>query len=67
MQTGFKFARKYGYDIAVQFDGDGQHKAIEINKLIDIIKSGSCNMVMDPVSALKTVLTKIPSYQGNRH
>lgn len=34
MQTGYKYAYKNGYDIAVQFDGDGQHSASEINKLI---------------------------------
>lgn len=27
MQTGYKYAQRYGYDIAVQFDGDGQHDA----------------------------------------
>lgn len=34
IQTGFKFARKYNYDIVVQFDGDGQHNAYEIKRLI---------------------------------
>lgn len=34
VQTGFKFARKYNYDIVVQFDGDGQHNAFEIKRLI---------------------------------
>lgn len=33
VQTGYRFARDYGYDIAVQFDGDGQHLAREIGKL----------------------------------
>lgn len=34
VQTGFKFAARQGYDIAVQFDGDGQHIASEIDALI---------------------------------
>ena len=34
VQTGFKYAKKYKYDIALQLDGDGQHKAVEIFKLI---------------------------------
>ena len=34
VQTGFKFASKYNYDIVVQFDGDGQHNAFEIKRLI---------------------------------
>lgn len=34
VQTGFKYAFERGYDIAVQMDGDGQHDASEIKKLI---------------------------------
>lgn len=34
VQTGYKYAYKNGYDIAVQFDGDGQH---DINYVFDII------------------------------
>ena len=33
VQTGFKFAARHDYDIAFQFDGDGQHKISEISKL----------------------------------
>ena len=28
VQTGYLYAYKYKYDIAVQFDGDGQHDAV---------------------------------------
>jgi len=34
VQTGFKYAYRHDYDIAVQFDGDGQHEAKEIIKII---------------------------------
>lgn len=34
VQTGFKYAYERGYDIAVQMDGDGQHDASEIARLI---------------------------------
>lgn len=34
VQTGFIYARDEKYDIAFQFDGDGQHLASEINKLL---------------------------------
>lgn len=34
VQTGFKYAYRNDYDIAVQFDGDGQHEADEIIKII---------------------------------
>lgn len=34
VQTGFKYASRNGYRIAIQFDGDGQHIAAEIPKLL---------------------------------
>jgi glycosyltransferase involved in cell wall biosynthesis len=37
VQTGFRYARNNGYDFALQFDGDGQHSADEIQKLLEII------------------------------
>jgi glycosyltransferase involved in cell wall biosynthesis len=37
VQTGFRYARKYNYDFALQFDGDGQHSAEEIDKLLAIV------------------------------
>ena len=35
VQTGYKYALKNDYDIAIQFDGDGQH---DINYVMDICK-----------------------------
>jgi len=46
VQTGFKFANKYEYDIAIQFDGDGQHNADEIEKLIAPIINYKADMVI---------------------
>ncbi|MGG6314027.1 glycosyltransferase family 2 protein [Paenibacillus macerans] len=34
MQTGYMYAKQMGYDIAVQMDADGQHRAEELPKLI---------------------------------
>lgn len=34
VQTGFKYALKHGYDYAIQVDGDGQHPASEIPKMV---------------------------------
>lgn len=45
MQAGYLYADRQGYDIAVQFDGDGQHKAGEIEKLLGPITSGSADIV----------------------
>ena len=37
VQTGYLYALENGYDIAVQMDGDGQHPASELNKIIQPI------------------------------
>ncbi len=34
VQSGFKFADKYNYSFALQFDGDGQHLISEIEKIL---------------------------------
>jgi len=34
MQSGYKYAFRNGYEYAVQMDGDGQHPAIELPKLL---------------------------------
>lgn len=44
IQTGFKYAAKHGYDLAVQFDGDGQHLAGEIDKITGPILSGDVDV-----------------------
>ena len=37
VQTGFKFATQNNYDIVVRNDGDGQHAAEDITRLIDTL------------------------------
>jgi glycosyltransferase involved in cell wall biosynthesis len=44
VQTGFIYARRYGFDIAVQVDGDGQHDVRFINKLIEPVKREEADM-----------------------
>ncbi len=46
MQTGYKYARDYGYDIAVQFDGDGQHDIDSVATLIQPIKDDRADLVI---------------------
>lgn len=46
VQTGFKYALQYGYDIAVQFDGDGQHRAEYIADLVAPIQEGRADLVV---------------------
>lgn len=40
VQCGYKYAYKNGYDCAIQFDGDGQHKSEYIPKMIEKIEEG---------------------------
>ncbi len=46
MQAGYLYAEQGDYDIAIQFDGDGQHLAGEIEKLLRQIKEGSADLVV---------------------
>lgn len=46
VQTGYKYALKYGYDVAVQFDGDGQHDIRSLNNLLLPLVSGKADMVI---------------------
>ena len=46
VQTGYLYGRENGYDIAVQFDGDGQHKAAYLEKMLDELNKQSADMVI---------------------
>jgi glycosyltransferase involved in cell wall biosynthesis len=41
MQSGYKYALKHEYDVAVQVDGDGQHKSEYIPELLDALQTRS--------------------------
>ncbi len=46
MQTGYRYAAENGYDVAVQVDGDGQHPATEIRKLLRRLEAGDADLVI---------------------
>ena len=46
VQTGYKYAKENGYDIAIQFDGDGQHDVSYIKDLVNPIINKNKNMVI---------------------
>ena len=46
IQTGYKFAVEMGYDIAVQVDGDGQHPAEMIPRLVAAVQNDEADMVI---------------------
>lgn len=46
MQTGFLYALGQGYDVAIQFDGDGQHMADEIPKIFEPSRKSGADLVV---------------------
>lgn len=46
VQTGYKYALENDYDIAVQFDGDGQHDVNYVKNIIDPIINNHFDMVI---------------------
>ena len=46
MQTGYLYAWQNGYDIAVQFDGDGQHNARYLDEMADKLINEHLDMVI---------------------
>ena len=46
VQTGLRYARDEGYALAVRLDGDGQHDASELGKLIAPIRAGGADLVI---------------------
>ena len=46
MQTGYRYGWAHGYDVAVQFDADGQHRADQIAPLVDRVVSGRADLVV---------------------
>jgi glycosyltransferase involved in cell wall biosynthesis len=46
VQTGFRFALEEGYQTAVRLDGDGQHDASELGKLLAPLERGEADLVV---------------------
>jgi len=46
IQIGMKYAYKNNYDIAIQFDGDGQHQAKYLKDLVDEIEKNQTNIAI---------------------
>lgn len=54
VQTGYIYAARNGYDIAVQFDGDGQHDIASINDVISPILKGEADFTIGSRFVTKT-------------
>lgn len=46
VQTGYLYAWRNGYDVAVQFDGDGQHDASYLGEMADFLQVQQADMVI---------------------
>ncbi len=46
VQTGYRYAYYHGYDMAVQFDGDGQHNAAYLEKMAEVLVETDSDMVI---------------------
>lgn len=46
VQTGYRYAAYQGYDVAVQFDGDGQHSAKYLEDMAEVIQVEGADMVI---------------------
>jgi hypothetical protein len=46
MQTGYRYAALHGYDIAIQVDGDGQHRPSEVHRLVRCLEEDRFDLVV---------------------
>ena len=46
IQIGMKYAHENDYDIAIQFDGDGQHQAKYLKDLVEKIEKENCDIAI---------------------
>ena len=44
--TGFRWGRERGYDIAVQFDADGQHDPRFLESVVAPVRDGTCDITI---------------------
>lgn len=58
VQTGYKYALLNNYDIAIQFDADGQHDISYIEKLIEPIKKNQADLVIGSCFVDKSLKNK---------
>ena len=60
MQTGYRYAACHGYDVAIQVDGDGQHRPCEVEKLVSALVSGPADLVVG--SRFLAATSVVPSF-----
>lgn len=46
VQAGYLYGVRNGYDVAVQFDGDGQHSALYLNQMVEVLERENADMII---------------------
>lgn len=46
VQTGYRYAKKNNYDVAVQIDGDGQHDVAFLEDMLKLLETGEADVVI---------------------
>lgn len=46
VQAGYLYGVREGYDLAVQFDGDGQHRAVYLEQMVRVMQEQEADMVI---------------------
>jgi glycosyltransferase involved in cell wall biosynthesis len=67
MQTGYKYAALHGYDVAVQVDGDGQHRPSEVRRLVECVVNGEADLAvgsrfLEPTNYRQTFVRRVGAY-----
>jgi glycosyltransferase involved in cell wall biosynthesis len=67
MQTGYKYAALHGYDVAVQVDGDGQHRPSEVRRLVACVMAGDADLAvgsrfLEPARYRQTLARRVGAY-----
>jgi glycosyltransferase involved in cell wall biosynthesis len=65
VQTGFRYARDEGYEVAVRLDGDGQHDASEIGKLLAPLRAGDAKTGLDNRGGWRVLETDASDLERN--
>src|SRR4051794_26420755 len=67
MQTGYKYAALHGYDVAVQVDGDGQHRPSEVRRLVESVLNGETDLAvgsrfLEPTRYRQTFVRRVGAF-----
>jgi glycosyltransferase involved in cell wall biosynthesis len=46
VEAGFLFAHRHGYDLLARMDGDGQHNAIDLRRLVERVGAGEADVLI---------------------